>query len=215
MRFVSIQPPTYTGGDLCFMTRLYQSRMKFQSSHRRTPVATLRVLCLASGQWIWFQSSHRRTPVATCPWRCSRRPGRPVSIQPPTYTGGDVVPPGGVRAQGVVSIQPPTYTGGDPIPCIVLGLAVMRFNPATDVHRWRRRHRRQREPPDALFQSSHRRTPVATRLLRDAVARPFTVSIQPPTYTGGDLRGPHGEVRRVWVSIQPPTYTGGDPSSSS
>ena len=190
MRFVSIQPPTYTGGDLCFMTRLYQSRMK-------------------------FQSSHRRTPVATCPWRCSRRPGRPVSIQPPTYTGGDVVPPGGVRAQGVVSIQPPTYTGGDPIPCIVLGLAVMRFNPATDVHRWRRRHRRQREPPDALFQSSHRRTPVATRLLRDAVARPFTVSIQPPTYTGGDLRGPHGEVRRVWVSIQPPTYTGGDPSSSS
>ena len=65
MRFVSIQPPTYTGGDLCFMTRLYQSRMKFQSSHRRTPVATLRVLCLASGQWIWFQSSHRRTPVAT------------------------------------------------------------------------------------------------------------------------------------------------------
>ena len=162
----------------------------FQSSHRRTPVATPKRNPIEPHA-SQFQSSHRRTPVATggFPQRSdllgSFNPATDVHRwRPPHVLGRQVV-------GGVVSIQPPTYTGGD-FAIHVCG-----------------------EPYDHPFQSSHRRTPVATRLLRDAVARPFTVSIQPPTYTGGDLRGPHGEVRRVWVSIQPPTYTGGDPSSSS
>ncbi len=110
----------------------------------------------------------------------------------------------------IVSIQPPTYASGD------LGIGRERvgcsrsFNPATDVRQWRPRRLAGTCAGQDLFQSSHRRTPVATRPNLDPKRSMRVVSIQPPTYASGDNKDNEDDQQDHGVSIQPPTYASGD-----